>query len=342
LKKIESHPSKYNFLEPVKAKRNLPRNLIVSDVTMREGEQGLPYKMSLEQKLHLAEKLCEMGISQVQVGFAKSEEDLQVVKEIKKLNLPLKLEVIIQTYLDNWYEYFQAGVESGADIISMIYHGSEIRYQYIEEISHKEVLEFCQGIIDKIAHEKVIKRFSFSDATRGDLEFLKELSSKVVQGGADRVAFSDTSGAIMPAAMKHFVGEMVKNLEVPVQVHCHNDYGLAVANSLAAVEAGAQIVDVTLNGFGERAGNTPLEEFVMALIVFYDYELNLKTGMISELAHYVAEALRTTISPRKAIIGEEAFAHRHSSHVKMTEKYKFALETISPEVVGNKRQVGHQ
>lgn len=343
MKSINCLPGEVNFVEPVQSLINIKSNLIINDCTMREGEQASTIKFSLKQKVELAEKLAELGVPQIQVGFAKSEEARNAIKEIKKQGLPLKLEAIVQTYKyqEGWYETFLKAVDCGADIISMIYPGSEVRYKYVEKVTHEEVIDYCKQAYYKIADQGVAVRMSFSDATRGNVDFLKRITSEMAGTGIDRIAISDTTGAIMPTAMKHLVSEVVKVAgDVAIQVHCHNDFGLAVANSLAAVEAGASIVDVTINGLGERAGNTPMDELVMSLLILYNHDLGIKTKLLYELSQLVSNQLKTPIPPRKPFVGVEAFAHKNSAHVKLTEDYSFAFETISPDLVGNTRKIG--
>ncbi len=340
MKQPNCHPSEENFAKPVRSSMKLSENLMINDCTMREGEQASPVKLDMIQKVRLAENLAKLGLHQIQVGFATSEIDRNAIQEIKKQGLPLKLEAIVQIHQKGWYEPVQAAIDSGADIISMIYPGSELRYKYVEKVTHEEVIQFCQEAVQKLMGKGVTVRFSISDATRGDLTFLKLFSSKVVEAGANRVGLSDTAGAIMPSAMKYLVGEIVKAAPVPIQVHCHNDYGLAVANSLAAAEAGATIVDVTVNGLGERAGNTPLDEFVMALRVFYGVDLGIRTEKLCEISRQVADLLKTPIPPMKPFVGSEAFAHKHSSHTKLFDAYPFTLTSILPEFVGNTSKMG--
>lgn len=179
--------------------------------------------------------------------------------------------------------------------------------------------------------------FSAEDATRSDRKFLIDVFTGVVEAGADRIDIPDTVGYATPEYITSLVEEIRSKMNTPISVHCHNDFGLAVANSIAAIRAGGSCAHVTINGLGERAGNASLEEFVMALQCLYSRKHNIKVNLLYEISKFVSNSMGVIVQPNKAIIGENAFGHESGIHTHGIINNPLTYEPISPELVGRKR-----
>ena len=172
-----------------------------------------------------------------------------------------------------------------------------------------------------------------------NLTFLKKIYTAVEDAGADVINVPDTVGVMVPASMRQLVSDLKNVVNIPISVHCHDDFGLAVANSLAAVEAGAEQVHATINGLGERAGNTSLEEVVMALMASYGVKTNITTELLVGTSELVSRITGVKMPPNKAIVGENAFAHEAGIHVHGVLQKAETYEPIKPEMVGHTRRI---
>src|SRR4030065_2729809 len=183
--------------------------------------------------------------------------------------------------------------------------------------------------------------FSAMDATRTDVDYLINIYKGVEEAHCDIINVPDTVGVIVPSAMYKLVGEIAKNVKIPIDVHCHNDFGFAVANSLAAVEAGASQVKVTINGLGERAGNADLAETVMSLHSLYGAKTNIKTQYIVETSHLVERLTEVRMPPTMPIVGDNAFAHESGIHTHgvLVRSDTFEPGVMTPEMVGHRRRI---
>jgi isopropylmalate/homocitrate/citramalate synthase len=335
----ETFVSPLNFHETVQARARYPEQVMICDVTLREGEQTTGVSFSLEEKLALARRLDDIGVGQIEIGWpAQSERDRKVLRTLKDEGLKAATEVLAPLYSKNWHPVVDAAVNSGADVVTLMHATSDIRLQHGDEkMSREQMLERAAEATEYAVDRGVIVTFALVDTTRTDLEFAKRVANSVVEAGADRIAVADTVGAARPEAMKFLVAELVACAGVPVRVHCHNDYGLALANSLAAVEAGASIIDVAVNGLGERSGNPALDELVVGLETLYGIRTGIKLDKLYELAHYVEQMTDVPLPFNKPLVGNNAFAHKLDMHVMRVTEYPPLYETIDPSTVGNRR-----
>lgn len=336
----ETAASQYNYIPEVLGQTRFAEKIIINDTSTREGEQASDVSLGVEGKLALIRKLAEIGVQQVQGGYpGKSKSDRELVRRVREEGLDIKVEAIASLMFDNWREEVDACIDSGPDVLGLQYGASDIRLQYAHKVTRREMMaRVVEGVRYAAGRGAVIK-FSPTDTTRADLDFLKEVCSAALDAGAERIGVSDTAGAMAPAAMKYFVGEVVDALKVPIQLHCHNDFGLALANTLAGVEAGAQIVDTSVNGFGERAGNASLDEVVVALELFYGIDTGIEMEALKEVSELMAELTGIPVSPYKPLVGENAFAHKLDQHIKWMLINPRLYECIPPEAVGNKTKI---
>jgi 2-isopropylmalate synthase len=209
--------------------------------------------------------------------------------------------------------------------------------QYKLKMSRQQVLEKALWAVEYAKTHGLKVEFSAEDATRSDRKFLIDVFKAVTKAGADRIDIPDTVGYSTPEYIRSLVQEIRSKMDNPISVHCHNDFGLAVANSIAAINAGAACAHVTINGLGERAGNASLEEFVMALQCLYSKKHNIKVNLLYEISKFVSNTMGVIVQPNKAIIGENAFGHESGIHTHGIINNPLTYEPISPELVGRKR-----
>jgi 2-isopropylmalate synthase len=177
------------------------------------------------------------------------------------------------------------------------------------------------------------------DATRTALDFLERVIGEAVSSGAERIVIADTVGAAGPGTMRFLIGQVTQWVDVPVQVHCHNDFGLALANALAAIEGGATIVDAAINGLGERSGNPALDEVAVVLKHFYGVETGIKLDGLFSLSRYLQEITKVPLPFNKPLVGDYSFSHKLDIHVKRVMSFGPLFEPIAPETVGNRRVI---
>jgi len=204
-------------------------------------------------------------------------------------------------------------------------------------MSRQQVRENSVWAVDYAKKHGLHVEFSAEDATRSDREFMNAIFEAVAEAGADRLDIPDTVGYATP----EYIAELVRSIKlatnVPISMHCHNDMGLAVANTLAGINAGASCAQVTINGIGERAGNASLEEVVVALQCLYRREHNIKTELLYDTSRFVSNIMGIIVQPNKAIIGENAFGHESGIHTHGIINNPLTYEPINPEMVGRKR-----
>jgi 2-isopropylmalate synthase len=214
---------------------------------------------------------------------------------------------------------------------------SDIHMQYKLKMTSAQVLERAVNAVEYCKKHGLQVEFSAEDATRSDRKFLLKVFKAVTDAGADRIDIPDTVGYRTPDYIAQIVKDVRGVTKLPISMHCHNDFGLAVANTIAGINTGAVCAHVTINGLGERAGNASLEEFVMALEILYNRKHNVKTQLIYETSKFVSNTMGIIVQPNKAIIGENAFGHESGIHTHGIINNPLTYEPIAPELVGRKR-----
>ena len=329
---------KINRLKEVASEFSLPDSVIINDVTLREGDQIVSF--SMEEKIEIAHALDELGLPQIQIGIpGVSDVDKKTVQKLKKDNLRAKLEVVSFTYRPEWKRDLDACIETGADSIDMFYPLSEDKLK-AKGVSREKAIDTCVTAIE-YAKAQGVPHITFCPypAVRMDINALKEIIALSVKAGADMILVTDTYGTSSPAAMRYFIKELKKFSTVPLGMHCHNDLGLALANTLAGVEGGAEMVEASVNGLGDRTGNCCLDEVIIALTAFYDYDLGLKTEKLYSLSRLVEKFSGIALPFGKGLVGDNAFVHRHDDDVKSSLEMPSSTVPIEPGLVGNKRRV---
>jgi len=317
-------------------------NVRIFDTTLRDGEQTPGVSLSPEKKLSIAKKLSELGVDAIEAGFPViSEGESNAIKMIVKENLPLEVCGLARTNQKD----IDAAVNCGLKYIHAFIATSDIHLKHKLNMTREQALEKAVQSVEYAKSSGLQVEFSAEDATRTDRDFLKKIFSEVAKAGADRIDIPDTVGYSTPEYIAQITKDAVEVTKLPVSVHCHNDFGLAVANALSGIQAGASCAHVTINGIGERAGNASLEEFVMALhsLQFENkWETNINTKLLYETSRYVSKLAGITVQPNKAIVGQNAFGHESGIHTHGVLSNPLTYEPISPELVGRSRwlQVG--
>jgi len=211
--------------------------------------------------------------------------------------------------------------------------------KYAVNMTPKQVLSTSIDSVEYIKDHGLVCEYSPMDATRTETEFLKQICKAAEEAGADRINIPDTVGVMTPLTMRKLIEDIKSVVKVPISVHCHNDFGMAVANSLAGVEAGASQIHVTVNGLGERAGNAALEEVAVALHLIYNRKTRINTQLLYDTSRLVARLTGVSIQPNKAIVGENAFSHESGIHTRGVTVVPLTFEPIKPEFVGRRRKL---
>ncbi len=314
----------------------------IFDTTLRDGEQAPGFSMNIEEKLILAKQLAKLGVDVIEAGFPiASPGDYESVKRVSQ-----EVEGVTVAGLCRANE---KDIERAADAlrhaeqprIHTFIATSEIHMKYKLQMEPQAVLEAAVNAVRFARRFTDDVEFSAEDATRSDLDFLCRVIEAVIKAGATTVNIPDTVGYTMPSEYKERIRclfERVPNIDkAVVSVHCHNDLGLAVANSIAAVEAGARQVECTINGIGERAGNASLEEIVMALKTRHDLfglETGINTEEIYRTSQLVSRITGVYVQPNKAIVGKNAFAHEAGIHQHGVLANPLTYEIMTPQSVG--------
>ena len=318
------------------ARAKLPEKITIYDSTLRDGEQMPGTRFTPEQKVQIAIKLSEIGVPQIEAGFpASSDQDKKAVKMIADLGLQSEILGLARTLSAD----IDAAADCDVDLILMFIATSELHMQYKLRIGPEELLSKVQTSLD-YAHARGLRvAFSSEDSTRSDLSLLLRLYRAAEEAGAIRLGITDTVGCANPEGIAYLVRKVKEGTSKPLAVHLHNDFGLALANALSALESGAEAVTTTVGGIGERAGNVPLEQLVMALKHLYKRDLGIKTEGFRALATLVYDSINSTIPTIQPWVGLNPFSHESGIHVAAVLNNPMTYESINPEQVGNRRRL---
>jgi len=324
------------YIEKVRDKMNLPETVRIFDTTLRDGEQTPGVAITPEEKIRIAKRLDELGVDVIEAGFpAASIGEKEAAREILKLGLNAQLCGLARILKED----LDAAIDSDVDYIHTFVGTSPLHREYKLKMSKEEILSQSIEAVEYIKDHGIVAEFSAEDATRTEFDYLKDVYKAVEEAGVDYVNVPDTVGVMVPTSMKWLISNLNEHLNVPISVHCHDDFGLAVANSLSSIEAGASQIHATVNGLGERAGNASLEEVVMSLITEYGIKMNIKTNRLVNLSEFVSRITGVKMPPNKAIVGENAFAHEAGIHVHGVLAKAETYEPITPEMVGHTRKI---
>ncbi|MEN4018928.1 MAG: 2-isopropylmalate synthase [Methanobacterium sp.] len=309
-------------------------NTRIFDTTLRDGEQTPGVSLTPDEKLRIAMKLDELGVDIIEAGSAiTSAGEREGIKKIVSEGLKAEICSFARAVKSD----VDAVLECDADSVHLVVPTSDLHIKHKLRKTREEVKSLALESTEYAVDHGLLVELSAEDSTRSDLDFLTQLFKEGIDTGAKRICACDTVGMLTPERSYDFYNHLSK-LGVPLSAHCHNDFGLAVANSLAGLRAGASQVHCTINGIGERAGNASLEEIVVALYSLYNVKTNINIGMLYEVSRMVARMTGVYLQPNKAIVGENAFAHESGIHADGVIKKAETYEPITPELVGHRRK----
>jgi len=314
----------------------LPGVVVISDTTLRDGEQMPGVVFSPAEKREIARRLGTAGIPLIEAGFpAVSEEEAAAIRSIVDDGGDALVQVIARPVERD----VDAAVETGAHSIAVFIGTSPSHLQAKLRMTLDEVLVAVDRAVRraKRAGRQVV--FAAEDATRTDIDVLLKVCRAAADAGADTLGIADTVGIANPASMAELVREVTAGCPLPVAVHCHNDLGLATANSLAGVLAGASGVQCSVLGIGERAGNAPLEQVVLALHASLGHDPGLDLGVLHPLAEFVSGLIAVPIAPYQPVAGANAFTHESGLHLDGITQDPGTYEPYAPELVGRARRI---
>ena len=318
----------------------MTNRVYIFDTTLRDGEQSPGCSMTVAEKLKLAAKLADLGVDTMEAGFPiASEGDFEAVRAISKEFNWVQVAALARSSTGDVERAAKSLESARRPRIHTFLATSDIHLKYKLKKSRQEVLDAAVAAVELARKYVDDVEFSAEDGARTDPDYLEQVSRAVVAAGARTVNIPDTVGYSVPEEYGALIGRIVKALgdTAVVSVHCHDDLGLAVANSLAAVKAGARQIECTMNGIGERAGNCSLEEVVMVMKTRADY-YPFTTGNHTEHLYATSQLLSSIITfgpqPNKAIVGRNAFAHEAGIHQDGYLKEKTTYEIVDPKSVG--------
>lgn len=317
-------------------------NIIIFDTTLRDGEQAAGTTLNREEKLEIALQLEKLGVNVIEAGFPiSSTGDYEAVKLISSRIKQSSVCALARANIDDIDRAWEAVKEAANPRIHVFISASEVHMAHQLHKSPEEVLELARKGVSHAARYTSNIEFSPMDATRADKDFLYQIVETAISAGATTINIPDTVGYAMPDEFGKMIAslfENVKNIQKAiVSVHCHDDLGLGVANSLCAIKAGARQVECTINGIGERAGNASLEEIVMAIATrqdIYNVNTSINTRHIYRTSRLVSEITGFQVQANKAIVGMNAFRHQSGIHQDGVIKMPGTYEIIDPQEVG--------
>lgn len=329
---LEYFVSPFNKAADVK----FPDNITIYDTTMRDGEQTPGVCLRTPEKLKIARKLDELGIHQIEAGFPiVSSEEKKSIKAIVNEDLNADIIVLSRTKKED----IDTAIDCDVDGIITFMATSDLHLKHKLKMTQEQALNICMKSIEHAKDHGIFVAFSAEDATRTNLDFLKKIYKRAEEYGVDRVHIADTVGAISPQGTDYLVRELRKDIKTGIAMHCHNDFGMAIANSIAGLAAGATAVSTTVNGIGERAGNAALEELVMALTLVYDLDLDFNIKKFCELSKLVEELTNVKVPENKPIVGRNVFRHESGIHVDAVIEEPLTYEPFLPEMIGHSRRI---
>jgi isopropylmalate/citramalate/homocitrate synthase-like protein len=325
-----------DFIEPVRNRSRFAERVYVFDTTLRDGEQTPGVCFTLDDKLEIAKKIDELGVDVLEGGFpANSDEEVESMRRIKDLGLKAKMCGLARCVLTDVDACLKADVVR----VHVFIATSDIHLKYKLRMEEGRALEQALATVEYVKDHGVECEFSCEDATRTPMDRLLKFYQGVEERGADVLNVPDTVGVMEPEAMFELISNLKGKLAKPISMHCHNDFGLAVANTLAGVKAGASQVHTTVNGLGERAGNASIEQTVAAMTSMYNVKTGVRLDKLTEVSKTVERLSMIKLMPNFPIVGENAFAHEAGIHVHGVMAKAESYEPLRPEMVGQRRRI---
>jgi homocitrate synthase NifV len=318
---------------------NLKNNkkVTIVDTTLRDGEQTAGVVFANAEKITIAQMLSDLGVDQLEVGIpTMGGDEKAAIKEIVKRNLKSSIMAWNRAVIGDIEQSIDCGVDAVAISISV----SDIHIQHKLKTSREWVLESMVKSVEFAKKNGLYVSVNGEDASRADKDFLVEFINAAKQAGANRFRYCDTVGIMEPFKIRDDIKYIYDKTQFDIEMHTHDDFGMATANAVAGIKGGATHVGVTVNGLGERAGNAALEEVIMSLMLVYGYQgEGINTQMFREVSEYVSRASGRELPIWKAIVGTNMFAHESGIHADGAIKDPKNYEAFDPAIVGLERQI---
>ncbi|MFB6162796.1 MAG: LeuA family protein [Halococcoides sp.] len=309
----------------------------IFDTTLRDGEQSPSTSFSYEDKREIAALLDEMGTHVIEAGFpVNSEAEFEAVRDIQAATETTVCGLARVVEAD-----VEAAIDSGVDLVHVFVSTSDVQLEDSMHATREDAVERAVESVERVKEAGVECMFSPMDATRTDEEFLVEVVEAVTAAGTDWINVPDTTGVATPGRFRALIETVTAHTDARVDVHTHDDFGLATANALAGMEGGAAQAQVSVNGIGERAGNAAYEELVMALESLYDVDTGIDTAQITELSRTIESKSSIDVPGNKPVVGSNAFSHESGIHaagvIENTDTFEPGVMT--PAMVGAEREL---
>ncbi|MCI4364023.1 MAG: homoaconitate hydratase [Thermoplasmata archaeon] len=334
---MSERPLVESYHENTAGERHFADRITFWDETLRDGEQTPGVYFSPEEKLAVAERLSDIGVGVIDAGIpVVSEKEAASVKLLAEAGLKAKILASARTVPGD----VEAVIRSGASHIAVFVAASEVHLRYKLQMTQDEVLAASLASVRRAKEAGLHVAFVTEDTVRAPLDFVERLYRATKEAGADRLVISDTVGIMTPLTFRWFLREFKRRVQpTDWSVHCHNDFGLATANTLAALEEGVNCPHVCVNGLGERAGNASLEEVALCLDALYGVPTGIRTEGLHELSALVEQLSGVPLAANKALVGYNAFSHEAGIHTHGILRHTLTYEPLQPGKVGGSRQL---
>lgn len=336
--KKELFLDKIDHASEVMAKHRLPTSVTINDVTLREATQVASF--GIEEKVEIAHALDDLGLKHIQIGIpGVNQKDAEVIRRLKASNIKAGLEAVCFLYKENWKSELDSCIDCAPDSITLFQTVSDDKLAVMDR-NYDFIRDKCMEAI-AYAKSQGVKNLGFCPFPANRTEFSRfcEILQWSEEAGADMVLVTDTYGTSSPTAINTFIRKLKQVSALRLGIHCHNDMGLALANTIAAVEAGVDWVETSVNGLGDRAGNCCLDELIVALEGFYGIDTKLKTHQLFSLSRLVENLVGIPLPFGKPLVGDNAFVHRHDDDVQGALTIPSSTVPIEASFVGNKRRI---
>lgn len=327
-----------HFAHQLNEPQLITKNIRILDSTLREGEQHPGVAFTIKQRIQIAWMLDSFGVDQIEISPVVSHDHFEATKTIIKQDLRADILAHVRAIKSD----VDVAIDTGATWIATYMGISDIHLSAKLRISREEAKIRALEVADYIKSHGLKSRFTMEDASRTDPNFLIEMCKEMNSRGIERISIPDTVGIMRPHGMYNLVRMVCENIDLSrssIDVHCHNDVGLALANALAGCEAGADQIHTTIDGLGERTGIPSLAEAAVALTLIYKVPNNFRLHLLRDLSRTISEYTDIPTPESKPIVGDSAYKHKAGTHLAAILRNPSAYEILEPKIVGNRRKI---